>query len=123
MSELLFASNTAGISTAVTNADASIYSFIVKPNSYNAARIRVDYEVTTTGTSAQNVNSIKIKQGTATIKTQSFKPPATVATIPTSIEFVGDISAGGTFTLTIGSTASDAQTTYKVTSAYVNSIQ
>jgi len=124
MSELLFASNTAGTPTAPTTTDASIITFNVKPNSYNAARIRVDYEITTSGTSGTNTNTIKIKQGTATIKTQSFKTDAVARILPLSIEYVGDISAGGAFTTTIAvATSNDPNTTYKVTSVYVHSIQ
>lgn len=124
MSELLFASNTPGTPTSPTTTDANIITFNVKPNSYNATRIRVDYEITTTGTSGTNVNTIKIKQGTATIKTQSFKTDAAARTLPLSIEYVGDISAGGAFAVTIAvATAADANTSYKVTSVYVNSIQ
>jgi len=124
MSELLFASNTAGTPTTPTTTDANIITFNVKPNSYNATRVRVDYEITTSGTSGTNLNTIKIKQGTATLKTQTFKTDAVARVLPLSIEYVGDISAGGAFAATIAvATANDTNTSYKVTSVYVHSIQ
>jgi len=123
MAEVLFATNTASASPTIPNTDTAISSGNIKANMYKWTKVTAKIQVTTSGTSATNTISYKLKLGSTTLATASFKTDAVARIIPFHVEYLGDLSAGGAVSVTHSASAADANTTSQVTALYVEGIE
>lgn len=121
--ESLYNSNTAGTLTPVPTTDTAIVTANLKPNQYNFVRFVCYYTFATSGTSSNQAISLKLKQGTVTKATYTIKAPAAIGQSIDSIEYIGDLSAGGAMTVTISAAAADAQTSFTSNSVYITAVQ
>lgn len=123
MSESLYVSNTAGTLTTVPTTDTAIVTANLKPNQYNVVRVVCYYTFATTGTSSNQTIAVKLKQGTTVKTTYNIKANAVIGQTVDSIEYMGDLSAGGAISVTISAAATDAQTSFTSNSLYITSVQ
>ena len=123
MPESLYISNTAGTLTTVPTTDTAIVTANLKPNQYNVVRVAAYFTVATTATSSNQTIAIKLKQGTTVKTTYNIKASAVIGQSVESLEYMGDLSAGGAISITISAAGADAQTSFTSNSLYITSVQ
>lgn len=124
MVETLYITNTAGSSTGLPATDTSLLSGNIKATQYKNVRITSSVQITTSGTSALNNISLKIKLGATTLATITYKPLAELRVITVPVEYIGDVSAGGSVSITASASSADAtQTTIIARNLYVHSLE
>lgn len=135
MPEAILISNLDSGSVSLVGAtDTLVQAVNVKPTTYDNIRYDATVQITTTGTSALNPITIKLKMtpigGTpVTVATWQYKPLAEVRITNQTLSYIGNViqganmTAGGSFGIFVNASTTDAQTTFIVLNQYVTGVE
>lgn len=124
MTEAILIQNTDGTPmTTIPTTDTAFYTNNIKPTQYQNCRISGRVELNSTASSLLANIAIKLKLNAGTLETFNHRlSAAAVGTVNIPIEYVGDISVGGSLTLTAATAVADANTTLTAKNIYVTAI-
>ena len=118
---LIYADDTTGTPATIPNTDTTVKTTNIRKNSWNKVLVVCGLNVIQTATStAQNI-TLKIKNGSTTLKSFTIATTANAATLPVTLRYAGPIRTGGAITVTVVGAAADANTSTKYESLWIHS--